>query len=294
VNDTPFLFVGFPGAGRENVHSGSPSPPFFETYAVNRAQPRVITDNHTLFAEYDSLQAGDIFMGRVRLKPGEESILLDLVSRGVQLIPSALSQAVSRSKVLQARLFASFMIPDTLAVHDLHDLTRAVNIYGKRGIIRVVTKHDRRHAGMGVHLWASIEDIYTQASFGGMPFPFVVQPFCPGSRDIRVIMLGDYREAYERHNPYNFRNNLHCGGRSRTCLLTEEQQSLCLEVMRRGQFPSAHVDIMVTEDGASYLAEINLRGGLRGAAIDAREYQTRMDTLLRHRLEVTLSKDCCS
>lgn len=252
---------------------------------MEKRQPQIITDNDTLFNQYHTLQGGDIIVGRVRLRPGEESILLDLAARKIDIFPSGLSQLVSRSKALQAKIFSPFMVPYTLTAYDLHGLAQAINLYGHHAVSRVVTKHDRRHAGMGVHLWQSIEEVYSQATFGTLSFPFVIQPFHSGCRDIRVIIIDDYEEAYWRFNPDNFRNNLHCGGASNPCQLSEMQRSLCRQVMIRGQFPYAHIDIMVTETGISYLAEINLRGGLKGAKIDAPEYGLMIEAVHRKYIE---------
>jgi len=257
---------------------------------MTKDQPRVITDNNSLFDQYHTLLAGDIIIGLVRLKPAEEPLLLDLVERGIRLIPAALSQLASRSKTLQTKLFAPLMVPHTLAVYDLHDLTYAISLYGRNGIGQVVTKHDRRNAGMGVHLWTSIEEVYSQASFGVMPLPFVLQPFYPDCRDIRVLIINDYEEAYWRHNPDNFRNNLHCGGQSTPCELTAEQRDLCRQAMDRGRFPYAHIDIMVTQDSGSYVAEINLRGGIRGAKISADEYRARLEAVHQNWLAQELAR----
>jgi len=41
--------------------------------------------------------------------------------------------------------------------------------------------------------------------------------------------------------------------------------------MERGKFPYAHIDLLVTEDGHSYLSEIALNGGLKGARIRREE-----------------------
>jgi len=257
---------------------------------VPKRPPQVITDNNTLFDLYQDLQAGDIVIGGIRLRPAEEPLLVDLAERGIRLFPPALSQLASRSKTLQARLFAPLMVPHTMAVHDLHDLSRAITLYGRNRIDQVVTKHDRRNAGMGVHLWTSIEEVYTQASFGVMPLPFVLQPFYPDCRDIRVVMIGNYEEAYMRHNPDNFRNNLHCGGVSSPCEITPAQRDLCRQAMHRGRFPYAHLDIMVTADDVSYLAEINLRGGIRGAKINADEYRTRVEAVQQSWLSDELAR----
>ena len=245
----------------------------------------IIRDNSTLRAQYDSLQEGDIVVGRLRLRESEELLLLDLSERGVHLIPPGLSQLVSRSKTFQTTLFPRFMLPRTRPIHAIHDLIEAITDYQKNSITAVITKLDRRNAGMGVHLWQSIEEVYTHASLGNIPFPLVLQPFEPESRDIRVIILDDYIEAYWRHNPHSFRNNLHHGGQSQPCELSEEQVKLCRQVMERGSFPYGHLDILVTKDGKSYLGEINLRGGIKGAKISPEEYQKKVEAIHQMELE---------
>lgn len=236
---------------------------------------QIITDNATLREQYDTLQAGDLVATRVRTTASEEYIFLDLLERGITLFPSALAQLSSRSKAMQVRLFSPFMLPHTYAVHDLHDLMAAMPSLATAG--RIVTKLDRRNGGLGVFLWNSVEEVYSQAAMGTLPFPFVVQPFAAGSRDIRIIILGDdYIEAYWRHNLGNFRHNLHFGGQSTACELTAAQLEICRAVMARGKYPYAHLDLMVTPEGESYLAEINLRGGIRGAQISAPEYAARL------------------
>ncbi len=257
---------------------------------VKKDKPLVIKDKSTLFSRYEDLKAGDIVAGRINLRPFEENLLLDLAERRVLLIPSALSQMASRSKAFQARLFAPLMVPHTSVVYTLHDLTGVINLYHKHAITCVVTKHDRRHAGLGIHLWDSVENVNNQVSFGGMQFPFVIQPFCPGCRDIRVVMLGDYLEVYERRNPYNFRNNLHCGGESNPYELSDKQLQLCRQATKRGKFPYAHIDIMVMENDFSYLAEINLSGGLKGAKIDRTEYNARVESINGEYLKKVLER----
>jgi ribosomal protein S6--L-glutamate ligase len=243
------------------------------------AAPRLITDNDTLRASYHDLKDGDLFIGRLRLTPSEEHLLLDLVERGVRLFPAAVAQQLSRSKTCQADLLSPFMPPDTVAVHDLHGLMAAVSRFNAAGVSQVVTKHDRKNGGQGVLFWPAIEGVFSHCSCGTLALPLVVQPFFAGVTDIRVIILGDYQEAYVRHNPNNFRHNLHCGGTSQPCELTPAQQDLCRQVMARGKFPYAHLDLMVTEGGTTYLTEINLRGGIRGARITAEQYRERVTAI---------------
>jgi len=250
-----------------------------ESASSPSAQHRVITDNHTLRSLYHDLAPGDLFVGRVRMTPSEENLLLDLLERGVRIFPSALSQQASRSKAFQAHIFSKFMPPYTEDVHDLHGLLETMNKFNENSVEQVITKHDRKNGGMGILRWNSIEEVFNHCSTNSLDFPLVVQPFFPNAGDIRVIILGDYQEAYWRINPHNFRNNLHCGGTSESCKLTDEQQNLCLAVMDRGKFPYAHIDLLVTESGNSYLSEINLRGGLRGAQISPSEYKQRIDSI---------------
>lgn len=240
---------------------------------------RIITNNDTLRTEYHDLRAGDAFIGRVRLASSEEGLLVDLLERGILLFPAALAQLAARSKTMQARLFAEFLPPDTHAVHDQHELLRLVNLFGARNIGRIITKRDRKNAGLGINLWNSIEEVWNQCSCKALPLPLVVQPFLPDCRDVRVIILGDYQEAYQRHNPHNFRHNLHCGGSSSPYALNADQLDLCRRVMARGKFPYAHLDLLVDETGATYLSEINLRGGICGAAITPQQYKEKLTAI---------------
>ena len=238
--------------------------------------PRIIQTNDEFFSCYHQLQAGDIVTCRLRLKFGEEHILLDLLERGIQLIPSATCQLASRSKCFQARLLAPLMIPHTTTIYDIHGLLQTVSLYGQFAVSKVVLKHDRKNAGLGIHLFQDIEDVYTQAANNVLPYPFVLQPFIENSRDLRVIIIDDFVEAYERINPHNFRNNLHCGGKPSAVDLSSQQLQLCKTAVKRGGYPYAHLDLMITEKEDVYLAEINLRGGMRGAAIDSKAYKLKI------------------
>ena len=74
---------------------------------------------------------------------------------------------------------------------------------------------------------------------------------------------------------------------SETCTnpeLTAEQRTMCQQVMERGKFPYAHLDFMVTPVGETYLSEINLRGGIKGAKIHPDEYRNRLEQI--HQQEV--------
>ncbi len=205
------------------------------------------------------------------MKKGEESIFVDLIERGIRLIPSATSQLASRSKVFQTRLFADLMIPQTRAIYNLHDLLEAICAFEKSKINQVVVKHDRKNGGLGILRYRNIEDVYTQAVNKVLAFPFVVQPFMKNAGDIRVIIVGDFFEAYRRSNLTNFRNNLHWGGESERCHLDNSQSKLCKTILTRGSFPYGHIDLLVSEDDKTFFTEINLNGGIKGADITTLE-----------------------
>ncbi len=256
------------------------------------APPTVICDNTTLFRSYQKLQRNDIILGTVRLKPGEEHLLTDLIERGVRFIPSATAQLASRSKVFQAAILHEFLLPGTMPIYDQHALLDACTLYQKQLFTKVIYKHDRKNAGLGIQLFRSIEDVYNQACGGALSFPFVIQPFIEYYSDVRVVILDDdYHEAYQRTNPHNFRNNLHCGGTTLPYTLSENQLFFCKKIMRRAGFTWAHLDLMITPSGTCWLTEINLHGGLRGAQISKQEYRERIENNSSKRLNRLLKEN---
>lgn len=225
----------------------------------------IIRTNRELISQYDDLKKGDCFIGMLGFKHLKQQVFVDLLERGVRILPSALSQTLSHSKASQARVFEKWMVPHTLVITRRADLMAAINTYDALDIRSVVTKEDHLQCGFGIHKWSSIEDVYNQASFDSSRYPFVVQPFLKDYSDVRVIVAGDYWEAYTRENPHNFRMNLSLGGTSKPYELSDAQLTICRAVMERGKFPYAHVDLLVTNDGRDYVSEMALNGGMKGA-----------------------------
>ncbi|SDO50472.1 ATP-grasp domain-containing protein [Desulforhopalus singaporensis] len=250
--------------------------------------PVIIRDNGTFQENFCQLTRDDIVCGRIRLRYGEETILTRLTELGVRFIPSAACQLASRSKVLQARIFKKFLPEHTTAVYNRHDLLSTISLFNKHGIGRVVLKQDCKDGGLGVHLFEDIESLYNRASFDRFDYPFVVQPFIDHSRDVRVIILGEYLEAYERINNHNFRRNLHCGGSASSFVLNNEQLAFCRSVLAHGGFPYGHLDLLITKD-STRMMEINLRGGLRGARLTGKEYEHKIDQIHERMLQQHLA-----
>ena len=244
---------------------------------------RLIRSIVDLRGHYRRLAAGDLVLGVLPVRPGEEIKILDLATRGVSFFPAVLSQFLGRSKAAQAEVLADYMVPGSFVAYALTDLAAHLPEFHGRGA--VVVKRDRGHLGLGVSLWPSLEALYSLASLQGCTYPLVVQPFLAEARDVRVVVLGDYVEAYERFNPHNFRKNLFQGGSSRPLALAPEQQDFCREVMARGKFPYAILDLLLDpESSRPYLLEISFQGGLTGARLSQAEFRTRV---------AALEEECC-
>ena len=136
------------------------------------------------------------------------------------------------------------------------------------------------HCGHGVRKWDDIEMLYSFMALSDSSYPFVVQPFLDNFMDVRVIIAGDYMEAYSRNNPDNFRMNIAMGGKNYPYDLDENLEKFCRSVMARGKFPYAHLDVKITDDGKYYLSEIALDGGTKGAKIDREELVRKKQKLL--------------
>ena len=229
---------------------------------------------------YHALKRGDIVKCRVISRTGGYIRLVDLMQRGVICYPSALSQVLHGSKVAQGVLLSEWMMPHTKVIQRRVDLMNAVRHYNRTGIRRVVTKADRMHCGYGIRIWDHVEMLYSCQGLSKDMAPFLLQPFLENLTDVRIIIVGDYVEAYSRFNPDNFRMNLATGGRFRTYQLNQEKEAICRDVMRRGSFPYAHVDIHITEEDRCFLSEIALSGGIKGAKITRNELDRKKEAII--------------
>jgi len=240
----------------------------------------IIRSNRKLKALYHDLGPEDIFIGMLSSKYLNQSVLIDLLERGVICLPSPLSQNLNRSKVAQALIFEAWMLPRTSVITRRMDLIDATNQYNKHGITAVLTKQENMHCGHGVRRWENIETLYNIVALSKSSYPFVLQPFLNDLTDVRVIIVADYIEAYGRHNPNNFRMNISSGGKYYPYALDQEQEKFCRSVMERGKFPYAHLDLQITQSGEYHLAEIALNGGIKGAGISRQELDKKKKSIL--------------
>jgi len=241
-------------------------------------KPLLIRTINNFRRHYRQLGSEDVIIGVLALRPGEEIKVLDLADRGVAFFPPVLAQLLGRSKVAQAEVLGEYMVPGTFVAYSLPDLAGKLPEFQALG--PVIAKRDRAHLGLGVSLWPSLETLYSLAGLQGLTYPLVVQPFVPGARDLRVVALAGYVEAYERVNPHSFRKNLFQGGASQPAALTPAQQDFCRQVMARGKFPYAILDLLLDpRDGHPYLSEISFKGGLTGARLSQSEFHRRVAAL---------------
>lgn len=240
--------------------------------------PQVVRSLTELRRHYQRLTSGDLVLGPVAVKPGEEIKLVDLAERGVTFFPPLLSQLAVRTKTAQTHILGEFMLPGTFVAYGLPDLAARLGDPWFPG--PVVTKRDRAHLGLGVSLWPNLEALHSLGCLSPIPFPLVVQPFLEEARDLRVVVVGEYAEAYERLNPEGFRKNLFHGGQFRPVPLTGEFLSFCKKVMSRGKFPYAVLDVLLSPEGEYFLSEINFHAGLKGSQLGQQEYRRRVQALL--------------
>ena len=240
----------------------------------------IIRSSRELKALFHDLGPGDIFIGMLAYKHLKQSVLIDLLERGVTCLPSPLSQNLNRSKIAQALIFKDWMAPHTSVITRRMDLIDTINQYNKHGITAVVTKEDHLHCGHGIRRWQNIETLYSFMALSESSYPFLVQPFLDDLTDVRVIIAGEYTEAYVRYNPDNFRMNISSGGKSYPYDLNKEQVDFCLMAMERGKFPYAHLDLQIMENGKNYLSEIALNGGIKGARISRKELDQKKQEIL--------------
>jgi ribosomal protein S6--L-glutamate ligase len=251
----------------------------------------IIRSSKELKERYHNLDSGDIFLGMLTFKHLKQSVLIDLLERGVLCFPSALSQTLNHSKAAQVIVLKKWMLPHTFVITRRVDLIDIINKYNRLGIASVVTKEDSLHCGYGIRKWDTIETVYSFMAFSESSYPFVIQPFLEKFTDVRVIVAGDYAEAYARHNPNNFRMNVSMGGKNYPYEVGKDMEEFCRVIMDQGKFPYAHLDLLITDSGEYYLSEIALNGGIKGARIGRKELDRKKHEVIENLAAISLREE---
>lgn len=239
--------------------------------------PRIIRSLTDFRRRYPHFTAGDLVLGYLPLRPGEEIKVIDLLIRGVRFFPPYLAQALSRSKAAQAEVLREFMVPGTQVVYSAPELAGLSAHFSPE--TPLVCKRARAHLGLGVSRWPSLEALLSVAGVRDLEYPVVIQPFVVGARDFRAVLVGEYAELYERVNPHDFRQNLYQGGEARAVPSPAAWQDFCRRVMERGGFPYAILDLLLAPEGDLYLSEINLTAGLKASRLGQAEFRRRVALL---------------
>jgi glutathione synthase/RimK-type ligase-like ATP-grasp enzyme len=251
----------------------------------------IIRGSKELKERYYDLGSGDVFLGALTFKHLKHSVLIHLLERGVFCFPSALSQILNHSKASQVIVFKKWMLPHTFVITRRADLIDIINRYNRVGVDSVVTKEDRMHCGHGIRKWDTIETVYSFMAFSESSYPFVVQPFLENFTDVRVIIAGDYMEAYVRYNPNNFRMNLSLGGQNHPYEMDKDMEQFCRDAMEHGKFPYAHMDLLITDNIEYYLSEIALNGGIKGARISRKELDQKKHAVIENLAAISLKEE---
>lgn len=251
----------------------------------------IIRSAGELDRHFDRLGRGDVILGMLPAKYLRPALVTDLLERGVRCAPSPLCQLISRSKCAQALLLRQWMAPHTLVIARRAELMDAVGYCARNRIGPVVTKQEGMHCGHGIRRWDNPETLYNIVAFNSADYPFVLQPFLADITDVRVIVAGDYVEAYVRENDLNFRANLAVGGAGRHLEMDPVVERLCRAVMKRGRFPYAHIDLHLTPGGRCWLSEIALEGGIAAAHIERAELQRRKQDILERLAQAEAEPD---
>jgi ribosomal protein S6--L-glutamate ligase len=251
----------------------------------------IIRSSKELKERYHNLNSGDIFLGVLTFKHLKQSVLIDLLERGVLCFPSALSQTLNHSKAAQGMILKKWMLPQTFVITRRVDLIDIINEYNRLGIASVVTKEDRLHCGYGIRKWDTIETVYSFMALSESSYPFVVQPFLENFTDVRVIIAGDYVEAYVRHNPNNFRMNVSMGGKNYPYEVDKDMEEFCRTAMEKGKFPYAHMDLLITDEGEYYLSEIALNGGIKGARVSRKKLNQKKQEVIENLAAISLREE---
>ena len=227
---------------------------------------------------YRQLSAGDLVLGVLSVQSGEEIKILDLATRGVAFFPAVLCQLLAAPRRPRLKFWRTIWFLGVL-------WPMPCRIWPRTSPNLKAVKQWWPSGTGAIWAWGSASGPHWKpctawASLQGLTYPLVVQPLLVEARDVRVVVLGDYVEAYERFNPHNFRKNLFQGGSSQPLGLAPELEDFCRVVMARGKFPYAILDLLLDPaDCRPYVSEISFKGGLTGSRLSQAEFRARVAAL---------------
>lgn len=187
---------------------------------------------------------------------------------GIRVINNLEAILLARNKMLclQALSGAGLSVPGSCFVNIDTEFSTAVE---RLGGYPVVVKAVTGRQGEGVILAESERDIKgIRSAFVEGGRGLVVQHFIPpmGRQDIRVLVLGGQAIAAMSLHPRegDFRANFHLSGQSRPIILTTALEETAIRAAQAVGLEIAGVDLMVEQEGCSYVVEVNYTPGFKG------------------------------
>ena len=187
---------------------------------------------------------------------------------GVPVVNGFHAILLARNKFLTLQTLAcnGVNVPDTCLVVNLQGFEGAVK---RLGGYPVVAKMPNSRQGSGVVLVDSpVVAEFIMHNLQDNSKGLLIQEYIAprGRREIRAFVIGDrVAGAMElKPNPDDFRSNIHLAGQGKTVTLDRKLSDLAIRSTRSLGLEISGTDIIVGENGASKVIEVNYSPGFRG------------------------------
>lgn len=187
---------------------------------------------------------------------------------GIPVVNNFQSILLARNKflTLQTLVYNGVTVPDTSLVVNLKGFENAVS---RLGGYPVVAKMPSSRQGSGVVLVDSAATAeFVMENLQDNSRGILVQEYVApeGRRDVRAFVLGDrVIGAMElRPNSGDFRSNIHLTGQGKAVALSRELSELAVRSGKALGLEISGTDMVVSEDGAAKVVEVNYSPGFRG------------------------------
>jgi ribosomal protein S6--L-glutamate ligase len=185
----------------------------------------------------------------------------------IPVINGLRSILMARNKffMLQAMTRAGLSVPNTIYAASVDGCNQARKYFAPHG---VVLKPINGHQGTGLHCLTPQDDLPGDAraritAGRGM---LVQEYFPPRQRqDLRVLVIGKSVAGAIRLKPPDgdFRTNVHVGGQTASFNLDDDTARLALRAARATALEIAGVDLILPDNGAPMVIEVNSAPGFR-------------------------------
>lgn len=189
--------------------------------------------------------------------------------------PRGLEIAIDKFATLDVVAGLGYPVPDTLVVQSRNEAVDAFRSLGSDCVVKPIFGGE----GRGVMRIRDPELAwYTFTTLGNLGAIFHVQRFVPpGGRDRRLLVIGKEVIGIRRESSHDFRTNVSGGGSSHSFDVSDQEQSMALQICDAIGLKFAAVDLIDCEDHGERVLEVNAIPGWKGA-------QGVVQTSLAHRI----------